>query len=921
MLPEESLERAREETADWEEEIEEKIYARGKQIEYGYGGALESDRTLRLPHEIDDQSNCHEQGLFIYSLAKAAGKDPRFLRLQQSGTWHAAVDVESGDGRVLIDPYADTFGPVKYEDQRIEVEDNDLTARTERSFRKVKQLSEEEFMEEAEVLRQDLVSMIEDGQRINADLDISEDVLRTSDMVKINDEERALERTVKADILAGYRDPNAKVLRPFDEEGGLEGRTEVFLDVTGSDWAHTYGEAVLAKRKDGELEVNDSLGSPARENMAKRMKYRELRDGSKFLYDREEREEFIQRKREETRDLKEGPPALHDYVIERLFYGSVLSEAREEDVERERQRRLDWLKFLEEHEVEVPDQEEAAEKVPEYIQIHEEMLEEASGSGEELEKMEEDLEGGLEARKEYEVEEVLGEIEEAGLSETYDEMADCFRELYEADELEREDVRELDRYGALLLVEDGMMDRFDALLCDLQSERDGEIAEFIGDYREATRQTMREVRSQKAQAFIYEWEFSEEEDELRFEMKNTDNMLSPHDSHVVAAFELDELGRLEGRRMEAFDTMEGVDEKYTFLETEVEDFQGIDLEMFQDMAMENMEEVLDRKNLVAPEPHTDRDLLDKNLEYLALSPTAELVQRHQSGNLEELPDELPIYFTEEDLEDFHEKMVRQEEWIRDSEFLRPAWREKARKTLENFGEIEEGSREWYLALEQNRIMGMHLNGQKDEVRDLARERYGSKEEMYREYMTRHHGLLRTGLQNGDGPAIASAMLNRVREGKKMKIPDRDRVREFAEENDFTEILELDRAISEGDQEEALDKLSHLDRMEERIQDDYQRKALRDSMKHFRQRILRGGSVETDLSPSTGMGEEPEKGVDVTAQGDGNQMPEPVDLSDLFSPPATADNSHELQDSELVEKLKEAAEHLDSYRHLGDLSRE
>ncbi|MDY6777710.1 MAG: hypothetical protein SVU32_03530, partial [Candidatus Nanohaloarchaea archaeon] len=369
QLPEKTASFARATVDGWEDDLPQRIYDTAAELDYGLSGALEQGINLRYPHEVDEETNCHERAVYTYSLASALDLEPRFFEIEED--WedplkHAWIDVEWDGERYVIDPAQNRFGRVvSYGDQKLRVETPDGNTET-KEYAFIEQRNEETIAQDIEDLREDTVAMIQDGQKLG---ELTEGQTRIYDKVNFDREENAFER------MASFYDPFGFLnhlirSRTYVSMDGEQKNTEtLFADIDDAGWKHAWGERELAQSVDGERRLQDrsEIDDAALENMVRVVSYEQGCPDQELRYSEKEREQTWQDLQDRLEQLPDEPTGFRGRHAQNEI--DRLAALREKD-QQAFQREMDWRTYLRKNRmITVPDK-QYEEILKQYIERH-----------------------------------------------------------------------------------------------------------------------------------------------------------------------------------------------------------------------------------------------------------------------------------------------------------------------------------------------------------------------------------------------------------------------------------------------------------------------------------------------------------------------------------------------------------------------
>lgn len=660
-LPEATAAYAREETADWDEDLSRAIYERGQELDYGLSDAMTDELFARYPHEIDDQANCYEQAVFCYSLAAACDLEPRFFETEQGSILHAHIDVEEDDERVVIDPFFGYHGPVEeYADTWLELEDG-----SRKTYHNITEKTGDEIASDIQDLRQHPEAMVRDGQRLVKWSDEEETVY---DEVHFQPDQQRLERVVSQSRTPGHLDHIIRIQTDYHEDGQEE--RIILSDARSASWGTVNGEHQLAVIEDDEIEPLD-IGPEAADNIAKLLSY----EGSLGdpMYDRDEHLRTLE-------DFREAiAPFQDEYTGFRgeAMVDNVRSlEDQEQDDPRRFHQRLDWLTHLRHHPEPIEEVDEDA--VMEYLGAHQDLLE---------------------------------RVTTADHHEAYERLRDSI-EIDDDDETvsltprQQAVAEEPSRWVGLLAADPELRTAL---------ERSGDLPALFEEYEQEV-----EEPDGAYQAIIRDWELGDQE--LRYRVTLKDSDYATHSSVAELRTRFSDDGEVLDRELSLRDTVVDQDDSYELARIE-EDVLDPEYEAVRETIMDDSEQIRSVTTLAAPEPTTDRSIVDQNPFSIA------------GYSMLRDPDELPFLRTEEELEEFADLLEVESEALAGSPYARYGLRQEAEEELEFITGLE--GEERTALLQFNSMMSLRHLDDHEALDEFVQERVPDPEDRLREYSRRH----------------------------------------------------------------------------------------------------------------------------------------------------------------------------------------
>lgn len=548
------------------EEIEgpRDLYERGEELDYGLSGAI-GEEWLRFPHEIDDEANCYEQAVFLYSIADAADMEPRFFEIYEDRAEmsHGFIDVKHDGERVLVDPFQETAGKPLYRPDRVEVEglhDNEIP------YKGIRKLEPDEILDTVRKYRENPRDLLENGQQIR------EEDLENG---KFKERIETIEGGLK--ILSFFHNSDIAGFHHHGAITDLENGNTEFFDFERESWGNITRQHILTE--DGKPRPPEELSEDSRYHITKLMAYQDRRDGDR-IFTREDLDEFWGRYKENIEDhCKPATVYNGQQMVDEL---ESLKELRDENPE-EFHDRMDWLRFLDESE-EIPELD--SERLDSYLDTHRDFFEAIRDP-----ELDQELEDAVKDTRDVETSGrdlpfdwgAYGTVKDT-VSENAADMIDEVLPLLAADE---------NAYShAISKGDDRIQDSLENLLTE---ERDYDF------YTESSCEWQIDRDSKKA---------------VRRERIGEDDF-STLNSFVELQHSFEPDGQLKPSKIVFHDTLPYSDSRITHLEAEISNLDDLDYEELEDRIVEDKNP--SELELWAPEPSDEFNLLDVEAQVVALT--------------------------------------------------------------------------------------------------------------------------------------------------------------------------------------------------------------------------------------------------------------------------------------------------------------
>lgn len=662
-LPDETAEYAREETADWDEDLARSIYERGQELDYGLSDAMADELFARYPHEIDGQANCYEQAVFCYALADALELEPRFFETEQGSILHAHVDVEEDGERVIIDPFHGVHGTVEgYADTWLELEDG-----YRKTYHNITEKTEDEIATDIQDLRDHPEAMVRDGQRLVKWSDPEETVY---DEVHFDPDHGRLERVISQSLVPSHLDHIIRMQTDYHEDGQEE--RIIFSDALNASWGDVSGEHQLAVLEDGELRVDD-IDPEAADNIAKVLGYDG--NGSDPMYDRDEHLMTLEDLRDRIAPFQDEYTGFRgESMVDRVDW----LEDRQDEDPRTFHRHMDWLTHLRQH----PDPVEEVDEddVRTYLEAHQELLERVTSA---------DHHDAYEQLKAAIDPDDVAPDDGTGLSPRQQAVAE-----------------EPSQWIGLLATDPELREALD---------RSGDLPALFDEYDREL-----EDPDDAFQTIVREWELDERE--LRYRVTLQDNGYATHNAVAEVRTTFEDDGSIAGRELSLRDTVKDKEHSYELARID-EDVLDHDHEQLREAIMEKSEELRSVTALNAPEPRTDRPIVDQNPFSIA------------GFSMFRDSEELPFLRTEEELQEFGELLETESEALAGSPYARYGLRREAEEELEYIKDLD-GEHRTRL-LQMNSMLSLRELDDHSVFTEFVQDRVPEFEDRLEEYSRRH----------------------------------------------------------------------------------------------------------------------------------------------------------------------------------------
>lgn len=599
------------------------LYDHADSLDYGFAGALEQDEWFRLPDELDGQANCHELGVYMYSVADAMDLDPRLFLVDRDEMDHVVIDVDNGGDRTVLDPLWSLYGPIDhYDDDHIQVAENPIDARTRRSHNAIREQPRSEIEESVMQLREAPERMLAGRQKLN---EYEAPDGRIREWLQYRDD--TVDHLIDQDTANGFYDPLVRVTYDMDD-GEITDTTVTCADISAIGYSSITDETVLAALDDGQqLEPVDPAELPVetRHHIGRVTAYMQDVDGR--VHDAATLDDFW----DDYRSWLEEHTTDGSGFEARQRRGTLNRLDRLADEDRERfLDRLDWLRFVDDHDLDTPGQHEAEALLDTYLDRHRTALAYSKQHGmfDAVQDAVHDIAATV--NDDPAREEAADAIRGQGIADAYDAFASMVDGSADADALEQ--------YLPLLTMHPDMRE---AVLPVLAAEQafDGSAAWDALDMLEEEQPVELTEDLYTATAT---WTFDPDTYTLTHRL-TIDDTMSTHDGEITVDYEFTPTGDLDTTRVTVADTMPHADDRITFYTAETEPGDVTFGDIKED-AVDRLDTIQESGVLAAPEPSRDAPFLEKNRVATGL---------YSRFFIDEVPDRL---LTVDERDAFHERL-------------------------------------------------------------------------------------------------------------------------------------------------------------------------------------------------------------------------------------------------------------------------
>lgn len=624
------------------------LYELGDTTEYGVGGALEDGVSIRTPDEIDGQANCYEQAVLNYEIAEAAGIEPRFFETvtRSPEMIHGFIEVRYEDDAYIIDPFQGMVGTVEgYSDTTVEIDPEEGHKGT-MEINGIEELSYKTVEERINELRDDPVTMFEDGQRL---YEFEDDGFRIYDKLQYNAHDHVLERTISftEDTVVGYMNHNIRIERPI---GAPEEETITFADTEDSIWRNfETGDTIAEVTADG-YEIGD-LSPSVRQQIAAVTSYEDQRPEGGLIADEDTLNTFWEQFQEDHEMFMWGSTVMNGNIAER--FSNILTTSGDTFKEY-----LDWLHFVSDTDISYDSVDE--KQVKTYLdRRHRSVLDTVQ-----------DKTGNIMDQADTLIAE---QIDETAYTVGADRLAPIYDDLPEMVEKGYEMVE------PLLFVDERARNQLQAVTDDpavsssLATIGSEELA-YHDLFDDATVQWTMDLDT---------WTLTRTEELGASEFNIYTNQ-------IELTYDLDPAGRVQDKTVSFTVTTELSDKDYTLFESTFEELADISFDDVCSRFEQRSDALLDRRNLEVPEPADDTGLIEDKWRSIALYASAK-----EGENVLFPDDELEMSFS-----------IAKDEFETASSFTYPSHSEQQRveqslEVLEEIGDLDDA--ESYQIAEQNMV--------------------------------------------------------------------------------------------------------------------------------------------------------------------------------------------------------------------------
>lgn len=774
------------------------LYGLTEAFDYGLAGALERQVWMRYPDEVadDGERTCYEDAVFVYAVADALDLDPRFFKAGIQGG-HGMVDVELDGERVVIDENYGLCGPVDfYDDGEIVLDESRVDGKTRETYDWIREVHEDELLDEISNLRENPAGMLADGQRV-ATHDLDGDTVY--DKLIFDEDERVLERRVDVRSNRGPYSPLIRVRHAFDGSGAVVDTETVYTDTEGSNRNQIWGEIRIGADHGDGIVFEDAFPGTFSSHVAAFVGYAEARDGDGLVHDTDALEGFWQRLQEEQDALLEGHTGFQGRRLRNRL--DRLQGYADDDRERLLQE-LDWWLFR--ADAGIPD--ETADILPAYVERHREALD--------LVREQDDaaVAAAIAGVSDYlasrdDTDALVDTVREAGLANVYDDLADAAT---------ADDPTTVTAFRDVVLttptLHDPLLGQGDDRLQDLLREMavGFERAAYEGEQR---------------------WRYDRDDRELRHVLTLEDHNLSYYDSRVTVSYRFDAAGELDETRLRIEDTVPEIDDGYVLFDQAIDSIGDVSISDLQDAAAERIDDLMEKPVLAAPTPHRDADFLAKN---------APAIGFYSCIGFDEDDDAPDLIVDDGDLDAFFDQLLDELSYAADADHLSQDDQQRAATDVDDMREIRD-SDEYEQVAALNWVRSHVLNGETEVVQKAVDDTF-IPEEQARQYMKKFADAFNQVYWTDDFEDESAEMRDRVASGIERTVPDAGTVEAFATGHGYEDLNAANRVLDARRPwaEKGPEMKRLLDDAPARLTDvetAYERQAVMDTLRSFEHRLV------------------------------------------------------------------------------------